>query len=91
MFPTIKIDEDYLVPRRDFQQIPQGIQRIIAMATPERIPPSNEVRMIEGLKTLNYNMSNAFQSINQTMRPLQEFITNIQKELSEEEKEEKSE
>jgi|TARA_R110001583_G_scaffold28752_1_gene101503 glutaredoxin len=91
VFPTIKIDEDYLVPRRDFQQIPQGIQRIIAMATPERIPPSNEVRMIEGLKTLNYNMSNAFQSINQTMRPLQEFITNIQKELSEEEKEEKSE
>ena len=88
VFPTIKINEEYLVPRRDFQQIPQAIQRIVAMANPERISPSNELRMIEGLKTLNYNMSNAFSGMNNTLRPLQEFITNIQKELAEEETEE---
>ena len=91
VFPTIKIDDEYLVPRRDFQQIPQGIQRIVAMANPKRPILSNEIRMIEGLKTLNYNMSNAFQQMGNTMKPLQEFIGNIQKELQEEAEEEKAE
>ena len=85
VFPTIEIDGDYIVPRRDFQQIPQGIQRIISLADPKRTSkPPVEKQMLESLKTLNYNMSTAFQNMDRTLRPLQEFITNIQKELAEE-------
>jgi len=91
VFPTIEVSGEYLVPRRDFQQIPQGVQRIITMANPERISNSNEVKMLESFKTLNYNMSTAFQNMSQTLKPLQEFITNIQKELEEEVKEENKE
>ena len=84
VFPTIEVSGEYLVPRRDFQQIPQGVQRIIAMANPERVSNSNEVKMLEAFKTLNFNMSTAFQNMSQTLQPLQEFISNIQKELAEE-------
>ena len=86
VFPTIQIDDELLVPRRDFQQIPQAIQRVIIMADPNRVIISNEVKMIEGLKTLNYNMSNAFNNMSNSIKPLQDFITNIQKEIEEEEK-----
>tara|TARA_Y100000592_G_scaffold98036_1_gene170127 strand:+ start:712 stop:1248 length:537 start_codon:yes stop_codon:yes gene_type:complete len=86
VFPTIKIGDEFLVPRRDFQQVAQAIPRIIQMANPEKIIPSKEVKIIEGLKTLNYNISMAFQQQNNQMKPLQDFITNIQKEIEEEDK-----
>ena len=89
VFPTIEIDGEYLVPRRDFQQIPQGIQRIIATANPKRVASFDNAQILEGFKTLNYNMGNAFQQLNKTIQPLQEFITNIQKEIAEEEGTEK--
>jgi glutaredoxin len=89
VFPTVEIDGEFLVPRRDFQQVPQGIQRIIAMANPERLSSSNETKLLEQFKTLNYNMSNAFQQLGKTLQPLQTFVQNIQKELEEEEKAEK--
>ena len=88
VFPTIQIGDDFLATRRDFQQVPQAIQRVIVMANPDRVIISNEVKMIEGLKTLNYNMSNAFNQMSTSMKPLQDFITNIQKEIEEEEKSE---
>ena len=93
VFPTIKIGNDFLAARRDFQQVPQAIQRIIIMADPKRATLSNEIRIIEGLKTLNYNMSSAFQQMNNQMKPLQDFISKIQQEIEEETKaeEEKSE
>jgi glutaredoxin len=90
VFPTIKIGDEFLAARRDFQQVSQAIQRIIVMADPERSTLSREIRMIEGLKTLNYNMSMAFQQQSNQMKPLQEFITKIQKEIEEETKAEEA-
>ena len=89
VFPTIEIEDNYLVPRRDFQQIPQGVNMTIGLANPDVVKPSNEVRMIEGLKTLNYHMSMAFQQMNTQLTPITTFITNIEKQINEEEKEEK--
>jgi len=88
VFPTIEIEDNYLVPRRDFQQVPQGIQMIIGLANPDVIKPSNTIRMIEGMKTLNYHMSMAFQQMDQKMAPITTFITNIEKQIEEETSEE---
>ena len=89
VFPTIEIEENYLVPRRDFQQIPQGVNMIIGLANPDLEKPSDTVRMIEGLKTLNYHMSTAFQQLDSKMKPITMFIENIQNQIEEEEIEEK--
>ena len=85
VFPTIEIEENYLVPRRDFQQIPQGINMIIGLANPDVEKPSDTIRMIEMMKTLNYHMSNAFQQLDGKISPLTSFITNIEKQIKEEE------
>ena len=88
VFPTLEIEGNYIVPRRDFQQIPQGVQMIVALANPDLIKPSDELRMIEGLKTLNYHMSTAFQQMNGQLQPLTTFITSIEKQIKEEEEKE---
>ena len=91
VFPTVEIDGNYLVPRRDFQQVPQGVNMIVGLANPDLEKPSDEIRMIEGLKTLNYHMSTAFQNQSQQLKPLSIFIENIEKSIKEEEEEKPSE
>ena len=91
VFPTVEIDGNYLVPRRDFQQVPQGVNMIVGLANPDLEKPSDEVRMIEGLKTLNYHMSTAFQNQSQQIKPLSAFIENIEKSIKEEEEKQSEE
>tara|TARA_R110000782_G_C14555482_1_gene385516 strand:+ start:16 stop:564 length:549 start_codon:yes stop_codon:yes gene_type:complete len=85
IFPTIEVEENYLVPRRDFQQVPQGVSMTIGLANPKLTKPSNEIRIIEGLKTLSYHMSTAFSQLDNKINPLSSFITNIEKQIKEEE------
>ena len=91
VFPTVEIEGNYLVPRRDFQQVPQGVSMIVGLANPDLEKPSDEVRMIEGLKTLNYHMSTAFQNLTNQIRPVSTFMENIEKSIKEEEDDDQSE
>tara|TARA_Y100000296_G_C5073462_1_gene206092 strand:+ start:29 stop:580 length:552 start_codon:yes stop_codon:yes gene_type:complete len=89
VFPTIFTNDNWIIPNRDFKGIPQGIQLIKAIAQPIYENPPFEERMIEMIKTLNGNMQQAFQNMNYTLQPIQKFIRDIQKEIEEENEQEK--
>ena len=60
---------------------------IKAIAQPLYINPPNDIKTIEMLKQMNANMQQAFENMYKQMQPIQNFITDIQKEIEEEEKE----
>tara|TARA_R110001592_G_scaffold168186_1_gene404033 strand:- start:9 stop:605 length:597 start_codon:yes stop_codon:yes gene_type:complete len=90
VFPTILVNENYLTPRRDFQNVQQAIQGIVAFGNKKYINPPFEERMIEMIKTMGYGFNQALQTTNQQIRPLISFIETLQKELAEEEGSENS-
>ena len=49
--------------------------------------PPNDIKVVEMLKQMNANMQQAFENMYKQMQPIQNFITDIQKEIEEEEKE----
>ena len=87
VFPTILVNDNYLIPNRDFRSMPQGVQMIKAIAQPLYVNPPNDIKTIEMLKQMNANMQQAFENMYKQMQPIQNFITDIQKEIEEEEKE----
>ena len=62
--PTIYFNGEYLVPGRDFANANQLVHRI-KKEEPSKF--SKEERILEKLKTLNYNMGNAFNKTNQIL------------------------
>ena len=87
VFPTILVNDNYLIPNRDFRSMPQGVQMIKAIAQPTYVNPPNDIKVVEMLKQMNANMQQAFENMYKQMQPIQNFITDIQKEIEEEEKE----
>ena len=86
VFPTILTNDNYLIPNRDFRGMPQGIHMIKSIAQPSYVNPPNDLKTIEMLKQMNANFSNAFESMQKAIQPMQKFITDIQNEIAEEEK-----
>jgi hypothetical protein len=86
VFPTILTNNNYLIPNRDFQGMPEGIQMIKSIAHPSYENPPSDLKTIEMLKQINANIRNSFNSIQRSLAPVQKFITDIQKEIAEEEK-----
>ena len=69
--PTILYDEEYLVAGRDFQN-PEHIINIL-----QTFPDSSHdynIRTLERVKTLNYNMSVAFGKLDQLLRQIETKI-----------------
>ena len=91
VFPTIFVNDNYLTPRRDFQNVQQATQAITALGNKEYFNPPFETRMIEMIKTMGYGFNQALQQTNNSMRPLISFIQTLQKELEEENTEKDSE
>ena len=87
VFPTILVNDNYLIPNRDFRSMPQGVQMIKAIAQPTYVNPPNDIKVVEMLKQMNANMQQEFENMYKQMQPIQNFITDIQKEIEEEEKE----
>jgi len=85
VFPTILTNDNWLIPNRDFKGMAQGIHLIKTIAQPLYINPPVDLKVIEMLKQMNANFSNAFENMQKTIQPMQNFITNIQKEIAEEE------
>ena len=72
--PTIEIDGEFLIPGRDFQQ-PEHLVEILPNFKKSKY--NDNRRILELLKTLNFNIFTAFQGIQQV---LQRIENNTKKE-----------
>ena len=91
IFPTLLVNGEYLVPRRDFQQIPQAVDLIKRLAQKDFKMPSKEDRVIEGIISLGGNIGQQFiafsQQINQIntkLDPIISFIEKLKEEIESE-------
>tara|TARA_R100001463_G_scaffold99977_2_gene154428 strand:- start:338 stop:715 length:378 start_codon:yes stop_codon:yes gene_type:complete len=66
--PTIKCNDEYFVPNRDFGS-PE--QLVIMLKTYSDSPYNQSKRIFEKIKTLNYNMGQAFQKMDQLIRQIE--------------------
>tara|TARA_R110001583_G_scaffold139340_1_gene291519 strand:- start:43 stop:576 length:534 start_codon:yes stop_codon:yes gene_type:complete len=86
LLPTILVNKNFLVQRRDFQNPQQLLGAIQHFANPDFENPAFEGQVLEQMKTNNYNLFTRIQQLEGKLNPLITFITNLQKELAEEEK-----
>ena len=82
-FPAVIVNNNYLVIRRDFQNPQQLIQAIQHLGNPNFQNAPLEKTTLEVLKTSNYNLMMRINQLSQQINPLITFITNLQKELEE--------
>jgi len=66
--PTIKCNDEYLVPNRDFGN-PQQLMSMLKAYTDS--PYKQSKRAFERIKTLNYNMHQAFTRMDQLLRQIE--------------------
>jgi len=66
--PTIEYNEEYFVPNRDFGT-PQQLMIMLNAYTDS--PYSQSKRVFERLKTLNYNMGQAFMRMDQLLKQIE--------------------
>ena len=85
MLPTILVNQNFLIQRRDFQNPKQLIGAIQYFGSPTFENPSFEGRMIEQTKTNNYNLFNKIQQLEGKLNPIITFVQNLEKQLAEEE------
>ena len=85
-FPTVLVNQNFLVQRRDFQNAQQLVGAIQYFGDPKFENPAFEGKMFEQMKTNQFNLFNRIQQLESKLNPLISFITNLQKELAEEEK-----
>ena len=83
--PTFYVNGEYLVNGRDFQNPQHCLNALKYLGSPDFINPSYEDKMLEHSKTNQYNIFNKINQLEQKINPLVQFITNLQKELEEEE------
>jgi glutaredoxin len=94
IFPTLHVNGEYLVPRRDFQNPQQLIDRLKQVAVKDFKQPPFEPRMVEMLKSTSAGTNQVLTQINQQLQqintrlgPITEFIDNIKAQIEEEESE----
>ena len=85
----VKIHNFYLAYQRDFQSPHQLIQAIQHFAAPNYKASEDPSKVLEHMKTIQYNLWQKLQRIEQMMTPVTTFIKNIETEIKEEEKLEK--
>ena len=84
-FPAVIVNDNYLIMRRDFNNVQQLIGVIQFLGDPNFVNPNSEKSIIEQLKTSNYNLMMRINQLSQQINPIVNFITNLQKELEGEE------
>jgi len=77
VFPTLYMDGEYLVPRRDFQNVQHGLEVIQSRLNEGWIQPSVEMRLLEGIKTLNGGLN----MMGQNFPPIQQHLQKINESL----------
>ena len=87
--PVIFINDNYLVHGRDFQNPNQCINILQHLANPDFVNPSNDVKMIESIKNLNFNISKSMQNLNRQLQPIVQLLNSLREEEKEENKDAK--
>ena len=68
MFPTVEIEDEFLAPGRDFNEV----LHLVNIITNFEKPKYNEKRrLIELIKTLNYNVYSAFNRLDVTLKNIE--------------------
>jgi glutaredoxin len=85
IFPTMLVNENYIIPNRDYQNLPQGVEILKIYGSPEFKNPDFKVKLLESLKTLNFNINTSLKTTNDKLYPLLDLTENILKVVDEEE------
>tara|TARA_R110000737_G_scaffold181173_1_gene204833 strand:+ start:20 stop:637 length:618 start_codon:yes stop_codon:yes gene_type:complete len=85
MFPTVLVNKNFLVQRRDFQNAQQLVGAIQHFANPNFENPTFEGQVLEQMKTNQFNLFQTIQRLEGRLNPLITFIQNLEKQLNEEE------
>ena len=85
IFPTILVNENYILPNRDYTHIRQGVELIKIYGHPEFINPDFKIKLIESLKTLNHNINNSLKNTNDKLYPLLDLTDSILKAVDDDE------
>ena len=83
-FPSVIINNNFLVMRRDFQTPQQLVGAIQFLGNPEFKNTNSEKTVLEHLKTTNYNLLMRLNQLSQQIAPMITFIQKLEKQLSEE-------
>ena len=67
IFPTIKVNGNYLIPQRDFHTPEHAVSIVDYITGPEYPNYTNHEILIEKIKTLNYTINNGFMHINKRL------------------------
>jgi len=84
--PTFYVNGEYLVNGRDFQNQNHALNALKYLGSPDFNNPSSKDKILEHAKTNQYNLLQKLNQLEQKLTPMIQFITNLQKELLEEEK-----
>ena len=85
--PTVLVNQNFLVQRRDFQNPQQLLGVIQHFANPNFENPAFEGKVIEQMKTNNYNLFTRINQLSQQITPIITFIQNLEKQLAEDDSE----
>ena len=83
--PTFYVNGEYLVQGRDFTNGQHILNALKYLGNPDFDNPSSKDKLHEFMKTSQYNIFNKLNSLEKQLTPLVKFMTNLQKELTEEE------
>jgi glutaredoxin len=78
--PIIYVNGEYLAQGRDFQNPGQLANILQRVAHPNYTPPAFEERMIEGLKTLNFNIGKSIQNLQRSLQPITKILSQLAEE-----------
>ena len=84
--PVIVINDNYLVMGRDFNQPNQSVNILRHIASPDYVNPPLNLRIYESLKNLNLSLNKNISNLGRNLKPIVDVMTNITKELQEENK-----
>ena len=69
-FPTIKFNNDYYIPGRDFNNPDQIVDYIKEWDSDNEIKQSNDIRLLEAFKTLTFTLNRSFIRLQQDLEQL---------------------
>ena len=85
--PTVLVNQNFLVQRRDFTNPQQLLGAIQHFANPNFENPAFEGKVIEQMKTNQYNLFTRINQLSQQITPIITFIQNLEKQLAEDDSE----
>ena len=85
MFPMVYLKDIYLVNQRDFQNPQQLVQAIQHFANPNFKNINSDIKSIEYLKTVQYNIWSKLNALENKLNPVLNLINKLSEEIKEEE------